>query len=147
MPKISGVIIYDSIDTKKSFFLSKKVFNKNYKKYMNSKHRHIVSYDQYQKKIRKEKNKISKKIAFTHIYNQNNGIPEEFLEEMNYYKDNSPIFRNVFSDGMKNYNTILIFPDGNFYLVNNYKIYDVRKLSQSRFYKKRKKIWLRKHTK
>ena len=28
MPKISGVIIYDSVETKKSFFLSKKVFKK-----------------------------------------------------------------------------------------------------------------------
>lgn len=147
MPKISGVIIYDSVETKKSFFISKKVFNKNYRKYMNSKHRHVMSYDEFQDKIRKEKKKISKKIVFTHIYNQNNGIPEEFLKEMNYHKDNIPVFRNVFSDGMKNYKTILIFPNGNFYLVNNYNMSKIKKLLQSSFYKKSKKIWLKKHLK
>tara|TARA_B100000780_G_scaffold8157_1_gene5993 strand:- start:1 stop:201 length:201 start_codon:yes stop_codon:yes gene_type:complete len=66
---------------------------------------------------------------------------------MNYYKDNVPVFRNIFSDGMKNYSTILIFPDGDFYLVNNYNINNIKKISQSRFYKKRKKIWLKKHIK
>lgn len=147
MPKISGVIVYDSLDTKKAFFLSKKKFNNNYKKYINSKHRHVMSYDEFQDRIRKEKKKISKKIAFTHIYNQNNGIPEEFLKEMNYYKDNIPIFRNIFSDGMKNYKTILIFPNGNFYLVNNYNISNVKKLLQSKFYSKRKKNWSKKHLK
>ena len=101
MPKLSGILVYDSIDTQKTFFLSKKIFNKNYLKYMNTRHRHVMSYDQYQKKVKKEKKQISKKITFTHIYNQNNGIPEEFLEEMNYYKDNVPVFRNIFSDGMK----------------------------------------------
>ena len=145
MPKISGVIIYDSLDTKKSFFLPKKKFNNNYKKYMNSNHRHVMCYDEFQDRIRKEKKKISKKIVFTHIYNQNNGIPEEFLKEMNYYKDNIPIFRNIFSDGMKNYKTILIFPNGNFYLVNNYNISNVKKLLQSRSYNKRKKNWSKKH--
>ena len=58
MPKISGVIIYDSVETKKSLFLSKKVFKKNYRKYINSKHRHVMSYDEFQDNIRKEKNKI-----------------------------------------------------------------------------------------
>lgn len=147
MPKISGVFVYDSIETKKTFFLSKKVFNNNYKKYMNSKHRHVMSYDEFQDKIRKEKKKISKKTVFTHIYNQNKGIPKEFLKEMNYYKDNIPVFRNIFSDGMKNYNTILIFPNGNYYLVHNYNISNVKKLLQSSFYKKRKKNWLKKHIK
>ena len=147
MPKISGVFVYDSIETKKTFFLSKKVVNNNYKKYMNSKHRHVMSYDEFQDKIRKEKKKISKKTVFTHIYNQNKGIPKEFLKEMNYYKDNIPVFRNIFSDGMKNYNTILIFPNGNYYLVHNYNISNVKKLLQSSFYKKRKKNWLKKHIK
>lgn len=147
MPKISGVIIYDSVETKKSFFLSKKVFKKNYRKYINSKHRHVMSYDEFQDNIRKEKNKISKKIDFTHIYKQNNGIPEKFLKEMNYHKDNIPVFRNIFSDGMKNYNTILIFPNGDFYLVNNYNMSNVKKLIQSSFYKKRKKNWLKKQLK
>lgn len=146
MPKYSGVIVYDSVHPNKTIFMSKKEFNRQYKNYV-TKHKHVFSYPDYQRNIRKEIKKISKKINFIHIYNYNKGIPSSFLREIKYYKDNVPIFKNIFSDGMMNYKTILIYPNGSFYLANNYNIYKEELLLNRSWYKKKKKIWFSSHEK
>jgi len=146
MPKISGVIVYDSVHPNKTIFMSKKEFNRQYKNYV-TKHKHVFSYPDYQRNIRKEIKKISKKINFIHIYNHNKGIPTSFLSEIKYYQDNVPIFKKIFSDGMMNYKTILIYPNGAFYLANNYSIYKEEMILNKRYYKEKKKVWLSNHKK
>jgi hypothetical protein len=60
MPKVSGVIVYDSLNKVKGIFSSKKKFRSNFRINSKYKHKHVSSYTDYLKKIKNERKKVNK---------------------------------------------------------------------------------------
>jgi hypothetical protein len=145
MPKVSGVIVYDSLNKVKGIFSSKKKFRSNFRINSKYKHKHVSSYTDYLKKIKNERKKVNKKVDFLHIYDFNKGTPSNTLEEYNYYKDNVSVFKRIFSDGVLNYKTIIVYPNGDFYLTHYNNIMKEKKLLRNNFFKRRRKEWLKSH--
>lgn len=93
------------------------------------------------KKTRKFKK--FKKTELIHFYGFNKGYPIEEIEYGKWYKDQNKIVKKIFNDGIRHYNTIIIFPNGDFCL-DPWPI-QVKRILNRRGYLKEKKNWLKGH--
>ena len=82
-------------------------------------HMHLQSYksfvNEYKKCIRKHK-KYRKTARLLHFYGHSSGGLEEKSEDVNWLKDYGFVVKKVFSDGFKTFNTIILHPNGEFYM-------------------------------
>ena len=61
MPKESGIELLDSLNNNTGIFLTKSKFKTDLKKYSSKKHKHVLSKDDFSKKLKgKEKNLVRK---------------------------------------------------------------------------------------
>ena len=125
MPKKSGIVFLDSIKVK---------------------HKHVVSYEDYRKGISKEKKQYNKfkDVELIHFYEFNKGYPKKDIESDHWYHDNIKMLKRIFTDGMKMYKVIILFPNGDFCL-NPYGYDKVKKILKKKKYYKEKKKWEKKH--
>ena len=148
MPKESGIEFLDSLNNNTGIFLTESKFKTDLKKYSYNKHKHVLSKDDFFKKIKSERKKFSKKIELIHFYKTNNGFPVKKLSPYNYFKDDNNLISRLFSDKTKMYKVILIHPNGEFYVskFSHGSFLREKKLTKKSFYKKEKKIWKKKLT-
>jgi len=154
MPKKSGIVILDSLGHEKGAVLTRKEFENSIVKNTNNsikvkatvKHKHVLSYEDYTTRILSEiktYNKFDNSILL-HFYNFNNGFPVN-TDELICLKDYNLSLRKTFTDGMRVYKKIIIYPDGDFCLGsfgNNYM--DEKRLLKYRSFKKVEKKWNKK---
>ena len=108
----------------------------------NTRHRHIISLSDYKKIIPNEKRKYNKVkgVDLLHFYNYNKGYLKNDISN-NLYKDHNLILKRTFTDGMRMYNTIILFANGDFCLNPNGM---VKKLLNPVKFKKEEKKWVKK---
>lgn len=148
MPLKSGLEFIDSKGKLTGIFLTQNEFKNSYGKYPYKRHRHRTSYSDYIKGLKTENNKYknSKGIELIHLYKTNKGFPNEELKKHNYYKDKLSFFKKFFTDGLKLYTSVLIYPDGNFY-ASKFHYHNAnfeKKLAKEKIYNRKKNKWLKK---
>lgn len=82
------------------------------------KHEHIWSYKEYinqHKKCVKNHQKYEEVVSVLHFYNHNNGHPDE-VKNVKWFKDDGSIIKRIFADSYKNFQQIIIYPNGDFYI-------------------------------
>ncbi len=128
MPEKSGIIYLDSFKIR---------------------HRHVMSYEDDKKIIPRElkEYKKVKNLSLLHFYGINKGYPA-ITEEYKWFKDYNLILKKTFTDGMKMYRAIIIYPNGNFvvYAINK-PPFEIKKLLNFKSFKKAEKKWRRKYEK
>ena len=161
MYKKSGFVFLDSMGDDVGEVLTKKEFknvtlsnssslvDKN-KRYINKRHKHVVDYESYKRIIPNEVEKYSrfKKLELLHFYNYNKGYPTEDIQLEKWFKDGNLVLRKIFTDGIAMYRTIVIHPNGNFYIVAHNISYDKQKNKINfKSYKRAKKKWRKEYEK
>jgi hypothetical protein len=82
------------------------------------KHEHIWSYKEFinqHKKCTKNHQKYEDVASVLHFYNHNNGHPDE-VKNVKWFKDHGSIVKKIFADSYKNFQQIIIYPNGDFYI-------------------------------
>ena len=148
MPNKSGIVFLDSLDNEEGEILNKKEFEKTIiSRNVNSinislpkKHKHVISFEDYKKIVLNEIKKYQKfkNIYLLHFYSFNKGYPLNDIDSEKWYKDYNLILKRTFTDGMKMYKTIIVYPNGDFYL-NTYG--EVKKVLSSNKFSKEKRKW------
>jgi len=151
MRKKSGIIIIDSTGKEKSKILSWDQYKRNKigKKGYGRLRKYVTSYKDFKKGFNREKKYLrnQKKIELLHFYNINKGYPLDD-DEFNWMKDTNQILRKIFTIGVQMYKTIVLHPDGNFYVITHNDSLDKQKKAISlHSFKKSKKIWLKEYDK
>lgn len=123
-------IIYEPVDSTKAsieaaaYLNSKKRFvaNKFSTKELNeklnhTKHSHRFSYKSWFTSTKKEIKKYRKldHAVLLHFYDYNAGFPETD-RDVRWHEDPYNVLKAIFSDGIKNYPTIILHPDGSFFV-------------------------------
>lgn len=157
MPVKSGIILLDSIGRQDGKILSKKDFsnlliNRSTNRItINSdvskrKHRHVTSYKDYKRIISKERKRYKKfkNVELIHFYEFNKGYPKEDIENNKWYQDKNKLLKRTFTDGMKMYKVIVLFPNGDFCL-NPYGPDKAKKILKRKKYLREKKKWKKNH--
>ncbi|NLP56592.1 hypothetical protein [Lutibacter sp. B1] len=144
MPKISGIELLDSLNKPTGIFISSKDFKKNFKKYFSKNHKHVLNAQDYIKRIEDEKSKIGDNSELIHLYNYNKGIPLDVLKRNNYFNDENFLIKKIFSDGIIKYQTIIIHPNGEFYVSMFGQFDKEMKLLNKNKFDKHKKSWFKK---
>ncbi len=86
-------------------------------------------------------------MALLHFYGINNGNPT-YTENNKWFKDENSILKKIFTDGMLMYKTILIHPNGSFYLrLNKILFSEEKKYFKYKTFEKFKKKWIKKYKK
>jgi len=153
MPVESGVIFLDSMGNQDGKMLSETQYKNSLVRksgnaiYLNTqinnkRHMHIISFSDYKKIIPNEKRKYKKvkDVDLLHFYNYDKGYLKNDINN-NLYKDHNLILKRTFTDGMRMYNTIILFANGDFCLNPNGK---VKKLLKPVKFKKEEKKWIKK---
>lgn len=81
-------------------------------------HEHILNHQSFVKqheRCLKDHKKLKANIEVLHFYAVNNGHPEQ-VSDVKWYKDYGSVLKKVFSDGYKNFNNIIVHPNGDFYM-------------------------------
>lgn len=81
------------------------------------KHEHIWSYKDFisqHKKCTKNHQKYKEVASVLHLYNHNNGHSDE-VKNLKWFKDYGFVIKKVFADSYKNFQQIIIYPNGDFY--------------------------------
>jgi hypothetical protein len=110
-------------------------------------HKHVMSYLDYRKIIPRETKKYRnlKKVSLLHFYNFNKGYLQKDIELEKWYKDSNLILKSIFTDGMKMYKTIVIHPNGKFYVRIVRKLFsEERKLLKYESFNRQEKKWRKK---
>ncbi|WP_442265606.1 hypothetical protein ACSIGC_15080 [Tenacibaculum sp. ZS6-P6] len=118
-------------------------------------HAHLSSYNDYVHHIEKEISSFGKEKTseLIHFYNKNHGFPKNVLYNLSYFKDDNLILKKSFREAVRNYEVIVIHPDGQFYLSffgnRNYISFSGRKnitkkLLKKSFFNRKRKQWKRK---
>jgi hypothetical protein len=146
LPKQSGIEFLDTQNNPTGIFLTSKEFRTKQNTYPYTKHKHILSKRDYINSIEKEYKSVRKNVELVHLFNENKGIPLDKLSTYNYHEDPNSLISKLFSDKMKMFKSILIHPNGEFY-VSRYShgsFLKERKLTKKSIYDKQKKKWLKK---
>ncbi len=151
MPKKSGVFMLDSLGNNIGKVLNKKEFedkvikrsNYSIKINLKSRHRHVLSYEDYDEIISKEQQEYNKvnDLLLLHFYNFNKGYPVSNKKNQ-WLKDLNLIIRKTFSDGISMYKILIIHPNGDYYAGSCSSCFtDEKKLLKLKSFKKAKKKW------
>lgn len=92
------------------------------------KHEHIWNYKKFinqHKKCVKEHQKFNDEANVLHFYNYNNGHPD-IVKNLKWYRDYGSVIKKIFTDSYKNFQQIIIYPNGDFYIqaMNTNILYD-----------------------
>lgn len=82
------------------------------------KHEHIWNYKKFinqHKKCIKNHKKFSEVASVLHFYNYNNGHPEK-VKNLMWYKDYGSVINKIFADSYKNFQQLIVYPNGDFYV-------------------------------
>lgn len=121
MPEESRIIYIDSLNKPTGKILNFKNYSPcniaNVKLLRTELHKYEISYKEFRLIIPKELKEFKniKNLEFLHFYDKNKGYPVE-KDNYKWLKDHNSILRKSFSDGMFMYRTIVIYPNGEFYL-------------------------------
>lgn len=119
-PKQSSIVYYDSLDQEiKMKNTNTFVEVSKYKKI--AKHKHFISYYDFlqaHKRCKRNHKKYNKTIDVLHFYSFNNGHPKEY-KDLVWYKDYGLVIKKIFSDGYKNFTSIIVHPNGDFFIGNH----------------------------
>lgn len=153
LSKKSG-IIYEPIDSTQASieaaaylnsnrtFVANKFSSKELNEKLNrTKHSHRFSYKSWYTSRKKEIKKFRKldHAMLLHFYDHNAGFPESD-RIVKWYKDPYKVLKIIFSDGVKNYPTIILHPDGDFFVSHSCSSIDKEKeLTDKEFFEKEKK--------
>ncbi len=99
-------------------FIANKFSTKEFNEKLNrTKHSHIFSYKSWYKSTKKEIKKYRKTdhALLLHFYGHNAGFPETD-RDVRWLEDPYNVLKAIFSDGVKNYPTIILHPDGSFFV-------------------------------
>jgi len=124
-------------------FIANKFSSKEFDENLNrTKHYHLFSYKSWYTETKKEIKKYRKldHALLLHFYGYNAGFPETD-RDVKWHKDPYNLLKAIFSDGIKNYPTIILHPDGEFF-VSYYTIpFDKEKeLTKKEAFDKKRKI-------
>lgn len=150
MYKTSGIIALDSTKAYFGKVLTRKEYSDlshanatSFYDLINNKIKYVISYDDYKKRIEKEIEEYNKlkNVKILHFYDLNKGYPEKDVEFQELYKDFNLILKNTFTDGMKVYKSIIIYPNGEFFLSDYTGRHFNKKLLKPKFFKKGYREW------
>ncbi len=110
-----------------------------FKKFVNNSDRRTVKRTERKRKSSKFKN-----MELIHFYNFNKGYPVKEIEYGRWFEDHNLLVKKTFSDGIRNYKSIILFPNGNFCL--DPWPYEVKDLLTEKSFLKAKEIWLKAHS-
>jgi hypothetical protein len=145
MPKVSGIELLDDFGKPIGKFVTNNEYRNNFRKYIQYKHKHVTSKQDYIESIKRERGKVDEdEIELIHFYNVNKGFSEKVLTSNGYFNDQYAVVRKLFNDGMMAYKTIIIFPDGKFYASRFGLFQEEKKLTKIKNYQKHRKKWFKK---
>lgn len=116
-PKRSKVVYRDSLNNNVNIPISGTFIDFNKIRSI-KKHEHIWSYKEYvnqHKKCIKAHQKYSASASVLHFYNHDNGYSHTVKNPM-WFKDHGSVIKKVFADSYKNFQQVIIYPNGDFYI-------------------------------
>jgi len=85
--------------------------------------------------------KRTEDISLLFFYRFSKNPPIE-RNNIKWYRDNNSILKNIFTDGMKAYEYIVVYPNGNFYLLSHSKLFfSNKKLLKPKAFKELEEKW------
>ena len=154
--KNSGIILLDSLGKEYGEVMSITDFNSKhakrlYKQSLNDNRiaKRVRSFEDYNRILttRKKELKRFKDAKLLHFYSHNENLSIEKYQ-IDWIKDDNLILQKIFTDGIRIYNNVIIYPNGDFYAHSGRApLWKQKKLLKKRLYKKLKKEWLMEYSK
>ncbi len=147
----SGIILLDSLGREFGEIMSIREFNQKHIKRLREQtkidflktHRGVRSFKDYQKMLLKRKKQLKKfkRIEVLHFYSHNKNYPIE-KGQIDWKRDDNLVFQNVFTDGNRIFNNVIIYPNGYFYAHSGRASLNKQKsLLKFKNYKKLEEAW------